>query len=160
MDEPTLADDEAALAAYASVLVDAVSVVAASWIERLILLRAPELAGAAEVDRASGEGAATIVAELRTLLERDISEQAIGPLEVLRRGVRFPTAVLRSAEVAPVARDEFAMRAFPEDLYDLTPASFGAVDPSLHEPGLMWGAAKAHVHLRRRREDGAVPGTF
>ena len=24
--------------------------------------------------------------------------------------------------------------------------------PSLHEPGIVWGAAKAHVHLRRRRE--------
>jgi hypothetical protein len=50
-----------------------------------------------------------------------------------------------------VVRDEFDERAFPEDLYALTPASFADVDPALHEPGLMWGAAKAHAHLVRRR---------
>jgi hypothetical protein len=39
-------------------------------------------------------------------------------------------------------------------VYDLTPASFADVDPALHEPGLVWGAAKAHVHLARRRREG------
>jgi hypothetical protein len=53
-----------------------------------------------------------------------------------------------------VARDEFSERNFPDDTYDLTPASFADVDPSLHEPGLEWGAAKAHVHLARRRRQG------
>jgi hypothetical protein len=46
------------------------------------------------------------------------------------------------------------MRSFPDDVYDLTPASFADVDPALHEPGLVWGAAKAHVHLARRRRQG------
>jgi hypothetical protein len=59
--------------------------------------------------------------------------------------------VLRAAGVPPVRRDEFAEHAFPDDVYDLAPASFADVDPSLHEPGLVWGAAKAHVHLSRRR---------
>jgi hypothetical protein len=53
-----------------------------------------------------------------------------------------------------VARDEFSLRNFPDDVYDLTPASFADVDPELHEPGLLWGAAKAHVHLARRRREG------
>ena len=56
--------------------------------------------------------------------------------------------------VEPVVRDDFAQRAFPDDPYDLTPASFGAVDETLHDPGLRWGAAKAHVHMARRRRDG------
>ena len=60
--------------------------------------------------------------------------------------------MLREAGVEPAERDEFATRAFPDDAYDLAPASFADVHPSLHEPGLVWGAAKAHVHLRRRRE--------
>jgi hypothetical protein len=50
-----------------------------------------------------------------------------------------------------VARDEFQIRNFPDDDYDLTPAAFADVDPAHHEPGLVWGAAKAHVHLARRR---------
>ena len=68
--------------------------------------------------------------------------------------VRYPTAVLVGAGVPPVERDEFTERRFPEDVYDLAPATFADLDPSLHEPGLTWGAAKAHVHLARRRREG------
>ena len=64
------------------------------------------------------------------------------------------TDVLASAGARPVARDEFSARHFPDDVYDLTPASFADVDPALHEPGLVWGAAKAHVHLTRRCREG------
>ena len=38
------------------------------------------------------------------------------------------------------------------------PASFADLDPTLAELGLRWGAAKAHVVLRRRREGGPNPG--
>ena len=48
-------------------------------------------------------------------------------------------------------RDAQAERLFPDDDYDLAPASFADIDPSVHEPGLVWGAAKAHVILKRRR---------
>ncbi|MEO7555966.1 MAG: hypothetical protein ABIV94_05100, partial [Acidimicrobiales bacterium] len=72
---------------------------------------------------------------------------------LLRRAVRYPTAVLAAAGVPPVVRDAFAERAFPDDDYGLTPATFADVDPALHEPGLAWGAAKAHVHLSRRRTE-------
>jgi hypothetical protein len=73
---------------------------------------------------------------------------------LLRAAVRIPTGVLAAAGVAPVDRDDFARRNFPDDPYDLTPASFADVDESLREPGLVWGAAKAHVHLARRRDEG------
>jgi hypothetical protein len=58
--------------------------------------------------------------------------------------------------VPPVGRDPDAVRRFPDDDYDLTPAAFVALDPALHEPGLRWGAAKAHVFLARRRAEGRV----
>ena len=61
------------------------------------------------------------------------------------------TDVLRSAGVPPVVRDEMAESAFPEDLYDLSPATFADLAPELAEAGLVWGAAKAHVVLSRRR---------
>jgi hypothetical protein len=48
-----------------------------------------------------------------------------------------------------VERDEFRVRAFPEDVYDLTPASFADVDLSLHEVAMAWGAAKAMAHRER-----------
>jgi hypothetical protein len=53
--------------------------------------------------------------------------------------------------VPAIERDRQAEAQFPDDDYDLTPASFADLDPALHEPGLRWGAAKAHVHLRRHR---------
>ena len=73
---------------------------------------------------------------------------------MVRRAVVYPTAVLRGAGVPPVVRDADAEARFPDDDYDLTPAAFADLDPSLHEPGLVWGAAKAHVHLARRRAEG------
>lgn len=150
--EPTLADDEAALAGHAMNLVEAVEGVVGEWIRWSIADRAPTLAMSAEADAAATAGARELVTELRSLLSQDIADQTEAPLQVLRRGVRYATDVLAAASVPPVARDDFAARAFPDDVYDLAPAAFADVHPSLHEPGLIWGAAKAHVHLRRRRE--------
>ena len=103
----------------------------------------------------AGQGATeSIVPELRGLLELDIDDQSTNPLAILRRAVAFPTAVLRDAGVPPVVRDEFAEANFPDDPYDLTPGAFADIAAELHEPGLRWGAAKAHTHLQRRRADG------
>ena len=57
-----------------------------------------------------------------------------------------------------MVRDRFAEQTFPDDVYDLVPASFADVDPSLHEPGLLWGAAKAHTVLVRRKGLGRGRG--
>jgi hypothetical protein len=60
--------------------------------------------------------------------------------------------VLAGAGVPDVVRDEQARRLFPDDRYDLVPGAFGDLDEAVHEPGIRWGAAKAHVLLRRRRD--------
>jgi hypothetical protein len=62
--------------------------------------------------------------------------------------------VLRAAGAPEPARDPFAAEAFPDDAYDLSPATWADVDPALHERGIVWGAAKAHVVLARRRREG------
>ena len=58
-----------------------------------------------------------------------------------------------AAGVPEASRDREAVRFQPEDVYDLAPASFADLAPELHELGISWGAAKAHVHLRRRRRE-------
>jgi hypothetical protein len=63
--------------------------------------------------------------------------------------VRYPTEVLRRAGVPPVERDRFARESFPDDDYDLSPATWADVAPSLTELGITWGAAKAFEHKRR-----------
>lgn len=99
---------------------------------------------------AAGEDAAAdIGGEATRLLATDIDKQRENPLALLRRAVRYPTEVLAASGAEPAERDDFAVERFPEDIYDLAPASFADIHPDLQIPGLEWGAAKAFVHRRR-----------
>lgn len=151
-------DPAEVLAQHGRELADAVEAVIAGWVVRTVRTRWSQFHGgellpevALEAEQAAAGARREVVAELRALLEADLDEQRGAPLAVLRRAVRFPTAVLRAGGVPPVVRDPFAERAFPADDYDLSPARFEDIDPSLYEPGLRWGAAKAHAALHRRR---------
>jgi hypothetical protein len=152
--------DAAALAAYATALADAVEAAIPRWVDRSVrrVLAAQGIAAddrvAAAIAGAAGAARDEGAPRVRALLATDVDRQGGTPLAILRTLVRHPTAVLRDAGARPVARDEFSVRNFPDDAYDLTPASFGDLDPALHEPGIVWGAAKAHVHLARRRREG------
>ena len=152
--------DAAALRRHADALAGAIEVAIGPWVERCVhdvVARADPGAWPA-LQPAAARAAATATAEVgprvRALLALDVDRQPVGPLELLRSAVVHPTSVLAEAGVPPVPRDEFALRAFPADVYDLVPASFADVDPSLQEPGITWGAAKAHVVLARRRAEG------
>jgi hypothetical protein len=148
---------DANLMEYGRALADAIEAALPKWVVLSVEGRwrdwkrteaGPDLVAAA---RAAGERArAEVGSAVRELLARDVDEQRANPLALVRRAVSYPTGVLRYAGVPPVVRDDFDERAFPDDVYALTPASFAEVDQSLHEPGLLWGAAKAHAHLTRR----------
>ncbi|HEX7131717.1 MAG TPA: hypothetical protein VF228_04045 [Iamia sp.] len=154
--------DAAALAAYATALADGVEAHLSGWVERVVAERYGQWTASTGLPdeirataRAEGERATAAVApRVRALLERDVDDQPTGPLALLRTATAHPTTVLRAAGVPPVRRDEVAARLHPDDVYDLSPASFADVHPDLHEPGLTWGAAKAHVVLARRRREG------
>ena len=153
---PNQGDDDARLHDYAVALADAVDAALGPWVRRCVECRCAD-AGIAltdDVRAATADAADSCITEIggrvRALLLSDIDEQSGTPLTVLRDAVRYPTAVLDDAGMPEVSRDDFARRSFPEDRYDLTPASFAEIDESLHEPGLAWGAAKAFVHRRRR----------
>jgi len=135
---------------HATALAAAIERALPAWVERSVALRSPHAdpdAVAAAAERARRE----VGGQVRALLALDVDEQRTTPLTLLRHAVRYPTAVLREASVPPVARDAEQERLFPDDVYDLTPASFADVDPALHDVGMAWGAAKAFTHLQRRR---------
>ncbi len=150
-------EDEQQLRAYATRLAQGIEEALPGWVvrsvERLVVAwrgdvpsvvrRAAEEAG----ERARVE----VGGAVHALLSADVDDQRTTPLALLRGAVRYPTAVLESAGVPPVQRDRFAEQAFPDDVYDLSPASLADLDPSLAESGLAWGAAKAFVHKRRHR---------
>ena len=155
-------EDLRRLAEYAQVLADGVDAVLGPWVQRSVervhvaqLLRRPPAEVRDAALAAGAEATAVIGARVRALLTLDIDAQRTGPLALLRSAVVFPTGVLLDAGVPPVGRDEFSRTQFPDDVYDLAPAAFADIDPALHEPGLVWGAAKAHVHLARRRAQAA-----
>lgn len=155
------ASDLEALAKYAMVLADGIELAIGPWVERSVesvCANAGVMVTGTlrQKARAAGsEATAEIAPQVRALLLLDIDDQRGSPLELLRRAIRWPTEVLCDAGVPEVNRDESAKAMFPADVFDLTPGSFRDLDPSLHEPGLVWGAAKAHVHLARRRAMGA-----
>jgi len=150
---------------YAAALVEAIEELLPTWVERSVTT-VLEAAGAAVGDGVRAEAAdagrraaAEVGAAVRALLSADIDEQRSNPLSLLRDAVRYPTEVLRRAGAVPVPvgeRDDVKVRLFPDDVYDLSPATFADIDPRLTEPGLVWGAAKAYEHLRRhkRKEEG------
>ena len=148
-DVPKLLDD------YGRALADAIEAAIPGWVtgsvERVMAsqsaIMTPEIRRAA--DAAASEAQTTTVPAIRALLAAEIDDQHSTPLTILRRAVSSPTRVLRAAGMSPVQRDRFAERAFPDDVYDLTPASLADIDPALTDPGISWGAAKAFEHKRR-----------
>jgi len=150
--------DETRLAMIAAELADALEAVVPTWIERVTQKRAA-MAGVVVTKEvrvrlldAGVVTAATVGPHVRAVLTADVDAGAENPLAVLRKALGPATEALRELGVPRFPRDEFARRVFPDDDYDLAPTSFADVDESLHELGLMWGAARAHLHLRRRRQ--------
>ena len=151
--EPSLADDEARLAAISAELLAGVRATATGW----LTARATTLCDAAGiapqgVADAVADAVALLDPELERILLADPDAGAGSPLAAIRMATRPVTTRLRELGVPPVVRDAFAEENFRDDVYDFGPAAFADLDVVLHEPGLMWGAARAHVHLRRRRE--------
>lgn len=141
-------------------LAQAVDAVVERWLVRCVERTAqrqwggcpPDLLAAAQT--AARSAAPEVSARVQALLTTDVDDQRTNPLGVLRRAVEHPTRVLLAAGVPPVRRDAFAEEAFPDDCYDLSPATWADVDATLHEPGIVWGAWKAKVVLDRRRAEG------
>jgi hypothetical protein len=148
-------DDEEQFLLYGNELAEALRAAIPGWVERAVVRRVQETGRPVGDDlvvlaRAAGADAAADIGDrVAALLARDVDEQTISPLSLVRAGVPYPTAVLRHVGIPPVRRDPFIEERFPDDVYDLAPASFADVDPSLTDLGIRWGAAKAYVHRKR-----------
>ena len=140
----------------AAVLADGIEAALPAWVERSVERLVTLYTGAPpspEVRAAAAEAGRRAQTDLgprvRALLVADVDDQRTTPLAILRGAVSYPAEVLRQAGVPGVERDRFAEEAFPDDDYDLTPATFADLDPALADVGLAWGAAKAFEHKRR-----------
>ena len=156
MSDRELAAAEQQLADSARKLADGIVHALPGWVVTAVQSRLANMdSETREAAEAAGRAAvADIGTEVSRLLAADVDDQRENPLALLRRAVRYPTEVLFAAEAPPIERDDFAVERFPDDVYDLTPASFADIHPDLQTPGLEWGAAKAFVHRRRHRHSG------
>ena len=145
-------DDDRKLAGYAETLIDGLNLHVPAWVERTLTDR---LQRPFDLDASPATAAAvtTALAAVGELLRTDVDAQVANPLAIIRSLVPSMTAVLVDGGVPAVGRDPDAEWLFPDDHYDLTPGNFSDLHPDLHLPGLTWGAAKAHVHLQRRRTE-------
>ena len=158
-----MSEDDAVLARYSQELVRAVESALGEWIDNSVQAvlhaqgRSIDAATAMLIATARSDATQAVIGELDAVLSLDVDEQRQNPLSILRAAVRYPTQVLRAVGALPVARYEFDERSFPDDDFALTPAAFSDFGPAVHDAGITWGAAKAHVHLRRRREKQRGP---
>jgi len=152
--------EEQMFAQYSTALAEAIDQVLIDWVVNSVINRAAaasvELTQVqlAQAVSAGEQCRAQVSPQISALLATDLDAQQSTPLALLRSSTSYATLVLSAAAVPVERRDQFEERAFPHDVYGLAPASFNDVDERLSDPGLVWGAAKAHVHLLRRRNAG------
>ncbi|MDQ3108237.1 MAG: hypothetical protein M3Q68_10585 [Actinomycetota bacterium] len=150
---PDAVDPEQALVQLATALADAVDEAIPSWVVRCVRGRLTAVPRHVLDDarHAGGRARDDVGVAVRVLLSTDVDDQRGNPLALLRTAVSYPTEVLLRAGATTVTRDKFSRERFPDDDFDLTPANWSDVDPSLQELGIAWGAAKAFVHKQRHR---------
>ncbi len=160
VDRDDATTDDQLLALYATALADGVEEALPGWVASAVVRHLggdlPDGLPEDFEDRviaAGREAADDVGSRVRELLALDVDEQWTNPLTLIRTAIRYPTELLREIGAPTVSRDEQSERFYPDDVYDLIPASFAELGPAVHDLGLSWGAAKAHVHLRRRRQE-------
>lgn len=151
-----LRDDELELRRISAELADRLVGALPGWLERVATQRVVEATGAvpSEADisvivQCCHRVVESVSPRVRDVVTADVDTAAGSPLAVLRDAVDPLNKTLANLGVPAPVRDRMADEMFPTDTYDLGPASFADVDPALVDPGITWGAARAHVHLRR-----------
>lgn len=126
------------------------------WAERALISRAPQSAATATATAAAFR--AEVIGSLRHLVDRDIDDQRATPLQLLRASVPLLTAALVEAglQARPGVGDRTAANdrsGDSDDPFGIAPASWAGVGEDVGEAAMVWGAAKAMVHLERRRRE-------
>lgn len=154
--------DDLDIETVASALLEAAVEATPTWVARSVgeIVAAQGLqvddAHTARVVEAGERAQRYVETNLGALLRTDIDQQRTTPLTIFRDAARFPVEVLHSVGAREVHRIDVDRWAFPNDPFGVTPASLADMGPAVHEAGIAWGAAKAHVHLRRRRDEGQL----
>jgi len=151
VDSPVNDSDEQQYAAHAEALRRCVIDAVPAWIDRVLepfALRADAVGREA----ATAETIAAIDERLTVLATSDPDVAMSGPLELIRQSTVPLQRWLAGQGAAAPTRDPWDVRSSPDDVYELGPMTFRDLSEEVHVAGITWGAAKAHIHLRRRSQ--------
>lgn len=116
-----------------------------AWVRRLAKERAAD-ASSLELSDTPERTATWARGQFDQMLATAPSELRMNPLSVLRSSTRFLGEVLKRAGIEEPRRDSFLVEQFPDDVYNLNPASFSELSERLGPMGIAWGAARAYLH--------------
>lgn len=156
MDSPVNDSDEQQYIAHAEALRRSVLDAVPAWIDRVL---APFAVASDATGRqtATAETIAAIDERLAVLAASDPDVAMSGPLELIRQST-VPLQRWLADQGAPApTRDPWDVRSSPDDVYELGPMTFRDLSEDVHVAGITWGAAKAHIHLRRRSQQPDDP---
>ncbi len=134
---------------YGQVLCAAISEAIRPWLNSQVLSRVKMLDD--ELDEAMEHAAVRVEKSIAELAAADVDAPLSGPLERIRQGVEPLNAVLDQRGVEPPRRNAMDQQMRPDDRHELGPMTFRDLGDAVHDAGIGWGAAKAHLHLQRRR---------
>lgn len=138
-------------AAHAEALRRAVLDAVPAWIDRVLEPFAVP-SDAADRETAAAETVAGIDERLAVLAASDPDVAMSGPLELIRQSTVPLQRWLADRGASAPTRDPWDVRSSPDDVYALGPMTFRDLSEEVHVAGITWGAAKAHIHLRRRSQ--------
>lgn len=121
------------------------------WVRTTVMARLATEPDAEQLEAVIAGIVDSVNTRMRRLVSADIDEPLSGPLEIVRQSAVPLTTLLVELGAEARARDPYASGARPEDVFDIGPMSFLEFDEAVQDAGIRWGAAKAYVHMRRRR---------
>ncbi len=141
--------DEEKFEQYGRALHAAVSEAVRPWLVREVSSRL----GSADDELALllEETAQDVERSIDELVGADVDQPLSGPLERIRLCVEPLNSELDRRGVEPPARNTVDRQLRPLDRHELGPMTFRDLSDGVHDAGINWGAAKAHLHLKRRR---------
>lgn len=147
------ANDEAKFLEHGQQLHRAVSGAIRPWLDALIESRVSGSSLTTELAETLDGITTAVDRSIAELINADVEKPLSGPLERIRREVEPLNDVLDRLGVSPPHRDPVDVQMRPGDRHALGPMTFRDLGDDVHEAGITWGAAKAHLHLQRRRPD-------
>lgn len=144
-------DDEKYLE-YGERLAAAVTADIGPWLREVVAKRIADPGADTELQALLRSVERETIRAITELVTADVDAALSGPLERIRRSIHPLTEALDERGVQAPVRNSLDVEMRPDDRHGLGPMNYLDISQEVHEAGITWGAAKAHLHMKRRRQ--------